>query len=153
MILAIQKVSHAKVAVQHNTIAQIQSGLLVLVCAEQDDDPLQVDFPTAHKLIKLRIFPDQEHKMNLALKDQPTPELLLVPQFTLAADCRKGNRPSFTKAARPEVGLKLFNRFKSQCEQLLGCAVPQGEFGAHMQVTLCNDGPTTIILRDQDLVN
>ena len=155
MILVAQRVSEAKVVVDHQTIAAIDTGLMVLACAEVDDDPTRTEFILASKLVKLRIFPDADGKMNLSLLDIPDSKLLLVPQFTLAADCRKGNRPNFMKAARPGPGLTLFNAFKSHCERLINTdmnpnRVQQGEFGAHMNVSLCNAGPTTLILQDKD---
>lgn len=154
MILVAQRVSQAQVVVDERTISKIASGLLVLVCAQASDSPDTTEFLLAEKLVKMRIFPDENNKMNISLLDLPNAELLLVPQFTLAADCRKGNRPSFTQAAGPEKGLILFNAFKAHCERLLQPhsqhQVQQGQFGAMMSVSLCNEGPTTIILQDRD---
>ncbi len=145
MILVVQRVTHGSVTVNDNKTGQISSGALVLVCAEPHDQLGQ--HPLAKKLVQLRIFSDDQQRMNLSLLQLQDHGLLLVPQFTLAADCSKGNRPSFQNAAKPDWGLQIFNDFKKECEMLLERPVEQGEFGADMQVELCNDGPATFILR------
>lgn len=146
MIGLIQRVTQAQVVVEQQAIGTIQQGLMVLFCAEQHDTAEQVQ-AMAHKLVQLRIFSDEHGKMNLALRDLPAHQLLIVPQFTLAADCRKGNRPSFQNAAPPQSGERLFNEFCQTCETLLDRPVARGQFGAHMDVHLCNSGPATFILR------
>jgi D-tyrosyl-tRNA(Tyr) deacylase len=144
----VQRVSEARVVVDGRTVGAIGPGLLVLLCAMKGDTDAQAERLLA-KLLKLRIFGDGQGRMNRSVQDidgQGTPGgLLIVSQFTLAADTAGGNRPSFTLAAAPEEGRRL-------CERVLRLAreqhpiVAQGEFGAHMQVHLVNDGPVTIPL-------
>ncbi len=144
MISVVQRVSQASVEVAGVTIGAIGCGLLVLVCAELADGPLQADKLLA-KLLKLRIFGDEAGKMNRSVQDVEG-GLLLVSQFTLAADASGGNRPSFTGAAPPEQGRRLYDYFVAAARQAHP-AVATGEFGADMQVHLVNDGPVTIPLR------
>jgi len=143
MIALIQRVTHAEVVVADQLIGKIRQGLLVLVCAERGDTPKEAQ-ALCDKLLKYRVFADAEGKMNLSIKDI-NGGLLLVPQFTLAADTNSGTRPSFTPAAPPALAQDLFNHFvaltRTQHPQ-----VETGEFGADMQVTLCNDGPVTFWL-------
>ena len=144
MISLIQRVSRARVEVAGTTIGEIGSGLLVLVCAERGDSEVKADKLLA-KLLKLRIFSDDAGKMNRSVQDM-NGGLLLVSQFTLAADTSGGNRPSFTNAAAPDEGRRLYDYFVAQAR----AAHPQvatGEFAADMQVHLVNDGPVTIPLR------
>ena len=141
MLAVVQRVREAKVVVAGDTIGEIGAGLLVLVCAEPADTEVQADKLLA-KLLKLRIFSDDDGKMNRSVQDIGG-GLLLVSQFTLAADTSGGNRPSFTGAARPELGERLYDYL---CEKALA-AHPQvgtGRFAADMQVHLVNDGPITI---------
>jgi D-tyrosyl-tRNA(Tyr) deacylase len=140
----IQRVSQARVDVAGVTIGQIGRGLLVLVCAERGDSQAQADKLLA-KLLKLRIFSDEAGKMNRSVQDVAG-GLLLVSQFTLAADTSGGNRPSFTAAAAPGEGRRLYDYFVAQA-RLAHPEVATGEFGADMQVHLVNDGPVTIPLR------
>jgi D-tyrosyl-tRNA(Tyr) deacylase len=140
----IQRVSQARVDVAGVTIGQIGRGLLVLVCAERGDSQAQADKLLA-KLLKLRIFSDDAGKMNRSVQDVAG-GLLLVSQFTLAADTSGGNRPSFTAAAAPDEGRRLYDYFVAQA-RLAHPEVATGEFGADMQVHLVNDGPVTIPLR------
>jgi D-tyrosyl-tRNA(Tyr) deacylase len=140
----IQRVSQARVDVAGVTIGQIGRGLLVLVCAERGDSQAQADKLLA-KLLKLRIFSDEAGKMNRSVQDVAG-GLLLVSQFTLAADTSGGNRPSFTAAAAPDEGRRLYDYFVAQA-RLAHPEVATGEFGADMQVHLVNDGPVTIPLR------
>jgi len=143
MIALIQRVTHAQVVVADQLIGKINQGLLVLVCAERDDTPKEAQ-TLCDKLLKYRVFADAQGKMNLSVKDIDG-GLLLVPQFTLAADTNSGTRPSFTPAAPPALAKELFSHFLS----LIRTQHPQvetGEFGADMQVTLCNDGPVTFWL-------
>ena len=143
MKAVIQRVQHASVVVDGDTVGQIGPGLLVLLGVGRDDTDEDVRF-IARKVAEMRIFSDAEGKFNLALSDIGG-SILLVSQFTLYADTRKGRRPSFTGAAAPEVAEALVER----CAQLwreAGITVETGRFGAHMDVSLLNDGPVTIIL-------
>ena len=142
----IQRVAQARVEVQGEVIGQIEHGLLVLVCAEQGDSTVQADKLLA-KLLKLRIFGDENGKMNRSVQDVGG-GLLLVSQFTLAADCTGGNRPSFTGAAAPEEGRRLYDYFVEQA-RAAHPVVATGRFATEMKVHLVNDGPITIPLRIQ----
>lgn len=144
MIALLQRVTHASVVVDGNAIGAINSGLLVLICAERGDTEKESDV-LLEKLLTYRVFSDDAGKMNRSIKDVEG-GLLLVPQFTLAADTRSGTRPSFTPAASPEEGKKLFDYFVSQA-RAKHTHVQTGQFGAHMQVSLTNDGPVTFWLQ------
>lgn len=144
MLSLIQRVSEARVVVAGQVIGQIGAGLLVLVCAERGDTEVQAGKLLA-KLLKLRIFQDEAGKMNRSVQDVAG-GLLLVSQFTLAADTSGGNRPSFTNAAAPDDGRRLYDYFVAQA-RALHPVVQTGEFGADMKVHLVNDGPVTIPLR------
>ena len=144
MISVLQRVSQARVAVAGATIGEIGAGLLVLVCAERGDAEAQADKLLA-KILKLRIFGDDAGKMNRSVQDVGG-GLLVVSQFTLAADTAGGNRPSFTNAAPPEEGRRLYDYFVQQA-RAAHPIVQTGEFAAHMEVHLVNDGPVTIPLR------
>ena len=146
MICVAQRVSEARVVIGGATIGEIGAGLLVLVCAERGDSELQADKLLA-KLLKLRIFSDEAGKMNRSVQDIGG-GLLVVSQFTLAADTSGGNRPSFTNAAPPEEGRRLYDYFVAQA-RVAHSQVQTGEFGADMKVHLVNDGPVTIPLRIQ----
>jgi D-tyrosyl-tRNA(Tyr) deacylase len=141
VIALVQRVARAHVEVDGNTIGAISHGLLVFVCAEPSDDDAVADRLVA-KLLKLRIFSDDAGKMNRSVVDVAG-GLLIVSQFTLAADVSGGNRPSFTGAAGPELGRRLFERVVA-CARAAHPQVATGEFGAEMQVHLVNDGPVTI---------
>ncbi len=141
MLSVVQRVREAKVVVAGRTIGEIGAGLLVLVCAERGDSGAQADRLLA-KLLKLRIFSDEAGKMNRSVQDVGG-GLLLVSQFTLAADTSGGNRPSFTNAAPPEEGRRLYDYFVAQA-RAAHPVVQTGEFAADMQVHLVNDGPVTI---------
>lgn len=143
MIALLQRVTEAAVSVEGQRIAAIGRGLLVLVAVQPDDTEADVA-RMAERLLHYRVFPDADGRMNRSLKDEEL-ELLLVPQFTLAADTRKGNRPSFTRAAPPEMGEKYFAELLDRCRAELP-ATGSGEFGATMQVHLVNDGPVTFWL-------
>lgn len=143
MIALLQRVTEASVTVAGRRIAEIGRGLLVLVAVQPDDTEADVA-RIAERLLNYRVFPDAEERMNRSLRDEGL-ELLLVPQFTLAADTRKGNRPSFTRAAPPEMGEQYFARLLDRCRAELP-ATGSGEFGANMQVHLVNDGPVTFWL-------
>lgn len=143
MIALLQRVSEAKVVVDGSTIGAVGRGLLVLVAVHREDTPREVA-RLAERILGYRVFPDDEGRMNRSLADIAG-ELLLVPQFTLAADTRKGTRASFTRAAAPEVGSDYFGRLVALCREQLA-TVETGEFGANMQVHLINDGPVTFWL-------
>ncbi|NOG32582.1 D-tyrosyl-tRNA(Tyr) deacylase [Halomonas sp. TBZ9] len=139
----IQRVTRASVEVDERTVGQIDQGLLVLVGVEKGDDQARAD-SLLHKLLNYRVFSDAQGKMNLNVQ-QAGGSLLLVSQFTLAASTRKGLRPSFSSAAPPEEGERLFNYLVAQA-QSGDVPVATGEFGANMQVALVNDGPVTFML-------
>ena len=143
MIGLLQRVSAASVTVDGDTIGQIGRGLLVLVAVHRDDKERDIA-RLAERILTYRVFPDAEDRMNVSLIDAGL-ELLLVPQFTLAADTRKGTRASFTRAASPEVGSAYFDRLVSLCRDRID-RVQSGQFGANMQVALTNDGPVTFWL-------
>jgi len=143
LISVIQRVSQARVVVDGLTVGEIGSGLLVLVCAERGDAEAQADKLLA-KILKLRIFGDEAGKMNRSVQDVAG-GLLLVSQFTLAADTSGGNRPSFTNAAEPHEGRRLYDYLVAQA-RATHPAVQTGEFAADMKVHLVNDGPVTIPL-------
>lgn len=145
MIALLQRVSQAAVSVDQETVGAIRSGLLVLLCAERGDTEKQAD-ALLTKLLGYRIFADGAGKMNRNITDIGG-DLLLVPQFTLAADTRSGTRPSFTPAAAPEDGRRLFDYAVRQARQRHAGRVETGRFGAHMQVSLVNDGPVTFWLQ------
>jgi len=144
MIGLLQRVSQAGVEVGGKTVGAIGPGLLVLVCAERGDTEANAD-RLLERLLNYRVFSDAQGKMNLSLREV-NGGLLLVPQFTLAADTRKGNRPSFTPAAPPEDGERLFDYMLAKA-RASHSPVASGQFGADMQVSLTNDGPVTIWLR------
>lgn len=137
----IQRVSEARVTVAGDVIGHCDRGLLILVCAMQGDQESNAD-QLAAKIAKLRIFPDDAGKMNRSVIDIRG-AALVVSQFTLAADTKRGNRPGFSEAARPDEGKRLYNYFAKQLNNQ-GVAVETGRFGADMQVSLVNDGPVTI---------
>ncbi len=143
MKLVIQRVLEAKVEVDNKIVGKIGQGFLVLFGAGQDDTKEQADF-LVEKLCNLRIFKDKNDKMNLSIKDIDG-ELLIVSQFTLYADCKKGNRPSFVNAAPPNIANELYEYFMDKCRGKVK-NVQKGIFGARMKVSLVNDGPVTIIL-------
>ena len=144
MISVVQRVRQARVEVAGHIVGEIGPGLLVLLCAERGDSEREVDLLLA-KLLKLRIFSDEAGKMNRSVQDIAG-GLLLVSQFTLAADTSGGNRPSFTAAAPAEEGRRLYDYAVARAQALHG-RVQTGQFGADMQVHLVNDGPVTIPLR------
>jgi D-tyrosyl-tRNA(Tyr) deacylase len=144
MIAVLQRVSEASVRVDGAVIGQIGVGLLVLLCAEKGDTDALADKMLA-KILKLRIFSDQAGKMNLSLQDVGG-GLLVVSQFTLAADVAGGNRPSFTQAAAPDEGRRLYEYFVAQAQKIHP-VVQTGRFAADMKVALINDGPITIPMR------
>jgi D-tyrosyl-tRNA(Tyr) deacylase len=144
MICLLQRVSQSSVVVDGKTIGAIGRGLMVLIAVERGDSEEQAD-RLLERVLSYRVFPDAEERMNLSLQDIGG-GLLLVPQFTLAADTSKGTRPGFSAAAAPEAGRKLFAYAVEEARRR-HAQVAQGQFGAHMQVNLINDGPVTFWLR------
>lgn len=143
MIALLQRVSRARVTVDDEKIGEISRGLLVFVAVHRDDTERDV-LRLAERILTYRVFPDSGDRMNQSLLDVGG-GLLLVPQFTLAADTKKGTRASFTRAASPEVAQAFFGRLVSACRERFG-VVATGRFGANMQVSLVNDGPVTFWL-------
>jgi D-aminoacyl-tRNA deacylase len=148
MRIVIQRVSEANVKIDGNTVGEIKKGLLVFLGIEHVDSELDADY-LIQKLIDLRIFGDVEGKMNLSVSDI-SGNLLIVSQFTLFADTKKGNRPSFIRSARPEQAIPLYDYFLSQLQKSFSGKIEKGVFGGNMQVELINDGPVTIILDSKD---
>lgn len=144
MKILIQRVSHASIEVEHTMHAQIKSGLLIFLGIEKDDDSSDVDYLVG-KSAALRIFNDLDDKMNLSVKDVGG-EALIVSQFTLHASTKKGNRPSYVKAARPEHAIPLYEYFIQKMNLELPEKVKSGFFGADMKIQLLNDGPVTIMI-------
>jgi D-tyrosyl-tRNA(Tyr) deacylase len=144
MIALIQRVQHASVVVDGKSIGETGPGILALIGVQKDDDQAKAD-RLLERLLNYRIFADEEDKMNLSLRDI-NGGLLLVPQFTLAADTHKGNRPSFSSAKPPAEGEQLFNYFTAQAKAKFA-NVQTGQFGADMKVSLLNDGPVTFWLQ------
>ncbi len=142
MRVLIQRVSEASVKIDEQIKSQIDKGLLVLLGIENEDGPEDIKW-LVEKILKLRIFDDEAGVMNLSIKDIKG-EILLISQFTLHASTRKGARPSYIKAARPEVAIPLYESFIKTMEEKVGGKIGTGEFGADMKVSLTNDGPVTI---------
>ncbi len=138
----IQRVKEASVSVDNNIISQIDQGLLVLLGITHEDTKEDMDY-LCRKIANMRLFDDKEGVMNLSVKDIKG-DILLISQFTLLANTRKGNRPSYIEAARPEQAEPMYETFAEALEQELGKQVGRGKFGAEMQVQLTNDGPVTI---------
>ena len=148
MRIVIQVAKDAKVSVENEIIGQIPYGFVVLIGVENADTKEIAD-KMLKKMLGLRIFPDENGKTNLNL-DQVNGELLLISQFTLYADCRKGYRPSFTNAGSPEYAKEMYEYMIDKCKET-NIIVQTGEFGAHMEVSFTNDGPFTIILDSRDM--
>ncbi len=144
MKVVIQRVSSASVTIEIEIVANIQRGLLVLVGIEDDDSQEDINW-LSQKIINLRIFGDANEVMNLSVKDIQG-EIIIVSQFTLQASTKKGNRPSYIKASKPETAIPLYEKFIQQMELELGKKIQTGKFGADMKVELVNDGPVTIII-------
>lgn len=143
MKFVIQRVTHASVDVDNETVGKIENGFMVLIGVGKDDTTAEAD-KLVKKMTGLRIFADENGKTNLSLKDV-NGQLLLISQFTLYADCRKGNRPSFVDAGDPAKAEELYEYIIAECKKIIP-VVERGVFGADMKVSLCNDGPFTVIL-------
>jgi D-tyrosyl-tRNA(Tyr) deacylase len=150
MIVVIQRVSEASVTIEGGVKSSIGTGLMILVGIENDDDQDDISW-LSKKIVNLRIFPDQSGVMNKSVMDVDG-EILLISQFTLHASTKKGNRPSYIKAARPEVAIPLYEKMIKTLELDLGKSIGTGEFGADMKVSLVNDGPVTIIIDSKNKV-
>ena len=144
MRVVLQRVASASVTIEEKMVAEIQKGVLVLVGIEDADTQEDIDWLVT-KITQLRIFGDENEVMNLSV-EEVNGDVLVVSQFTLHAATKKGNRPSYIKAARPEIAIPLYGKFVSSLETKLGKKVPTGIFGADMKVALLNDGPVTIII-------
>lgn len=144
MKAVIQRVTHASVTIDNEIVAEIKSGLLVLLGIEDADNKEDSNWLTA-KIANLRIFGDANDVMNLSVKDIDG-DIIIVSQFTLHASTKKGNRPLYIKASKPETAIPLYESFIRQMETELGKKVQTGQFGADMKVTLINDGPVTIVI-------
>ncbi|NOY47445.1 MAG: D-tyrosyl-tRNA(Tyr) deacylase [Chlorobi bacterium] len=144
MKAVIQRVSHASVTINNKKVASIKSGLLILLGIVNEDTQEDINW-LAKKAANLRIFADEDEVMNKSLIDI-NGEAIVVSQFTLQANTKKGNRPSYIKAAKPDIAIPLYETFVKQLEQQIGKTVQTGEFGADMKVELLNDGPVTIIM-------
>ena len=142
MRVVLQRVNHAAVSIDGETVGQIKRGYLLLVGLAPDDNDDQLDW-MVHKIVNLRVFEDENGKLNRALADVAG-EILSISQFTLYADVKRGNRPGFSKAAKPEIAEPLYDRFNEKL-RAAGVHVETGRFGADMKVELENDGPVTII--------
>ena len=144
MIAVIQRVKKASVGVDNEIVGNINQGLLILLGVAHEESLLDADW-LVNKIVQMRIFADEDGKMNKSMQDLGA-DLLVVSQFTLHASTQKGNRPSFIKAAKPEIAIPLYEYFIQKSEELLGKKVQTGKFGANMEVSLVNDGPVTIII-------
>ncbi len=144
MKVIIQRTNHASVAVNGNIKSEIKKGLLILVGIEEADNDEDINW-LSNKITQLRIFDDENGVMNLSIKDIDG-EILTISQFTLHAKTKKGNRPSYQQAAKPEISIPLYEQFVKQLSIDLGKEIKTGEFGAYMKVSLENDGPVTIII-------
>lgn len=148
MRVIVQRTARAEVRISGETVGKIGKGFMLLVGVTDGDTQAEADY-LAGKVARMRVFEDAEGKMNLALADVGG-EVLSISQFTLYADCRKGNRPSFIRAARPETAEPLYDYFNSVLREQYGLHVETGRFGADMKVDFINDGPVTIILDSAD---
>lgn len=144
MKAVIQRVTLASVTIESNIVAEIQKGLLILIGIEEADNQEDIQWLVS-KIANLRIFGDENEVMNLSVKDVAG-DVIIVSQFTLHASTKKGNRPSYIKAARPETAIPIYEKFVAQMEVEIGKKVQTGQFGADMKVALLNDGPVTIII-------
>jgi len=150
MRAVIQRVKKASVTIDNKFVSTIEQGLLILLGIENEDGQEDIDWLT-NKIVNMRIFNDEDHKMNLSIQDVKG-EILVVSQFTLHASTKKGNRPSFINAAKPDVSVPLYNKFVQLLTVKHQKKVKTGEFGADMDVELINDGPVTIIIDSKQRV-
>jgi len=150
MKFVIQRVNNASVEINSEIFSKIDKGYLVLV-GISDSDTKEIADKMLQKLIGLRIFEDEKGKTNLCIKDVDG-DMLIVSQFTLYADCKKGNRPSFIKAGKPDYAKELYNYILEKAAEIYGKTVYSGEFGADMKISLVNDGPFTIILDSSEII-
>ncbi|WP_339868761.1 D-aminoacyl-tRNA deacylase [uncultured Algoriphagus sp.] len=150
MIVVIQRVSEACVKIDEKLKAEISTGLMILVGIEESDNQEDIAW-LSKKIVNLRIFPDENEVMNKSLLDI-NGEILLISQFTLHASTKKGNRPSYIKAARPDIAIPLYEQMIQTLEADLGKSIGTGEFGADMKVALVNDGPVTILIDSKNRV-
>lgn len=144
MRVVIQRVSSASVTIDNKVKSSIKNGLLILLGIESADDQKDIDW-LVNKIVNLRIFNDDQERMNLSIKEV-NGDILLISQFTLHASVKKGNRPSYIKAAHPDLAIPLYNNFKDELELSMNKKIYCGEFGAMMEVALVNDGPVTIVI-------
>lgn len=150
MIVVIQRVSEASVKIEGKIKAEIATGLMILLGIEEADGEEDIAW-LSKKIVYLRIFPDENGVMNKSLLDIGG-EILLISQFTLYASTKKGNRPSYVKAAKPDIAIPLYQKMINALETELGKSIGMGEFGADMKVTLINDGPVTIVMDSKNKV-
>jgi len=144
MRIILQRVSSANVIIHNKIKSEITAGLLLLLGIEGEDTDEDIEW-LCHKIVNMRIFNDDNEKMNLSIMET-SGDILIISQFTLFASTKKGNRPSFILSAKPEKAIPLYEKFIDKLEKLLGKPVQSGEFGADMKVNLCNDGPVTIFI-------
>jgi D-aminoacyl-tRNA deacylase len=144
MIAVIQRVSQASVTIDEKIKSQINKGLLILIGIEEADNEEDIEWLSS-KIINLRIFNDAEGVMNVSVKDDGG-DIILVSQFTLQASTKKGNRPSYIKAAKPDIAIPIYEKMINTLEVTLGRPIQTGEFGADMKISLINDGPVTIVI-------
>lgn len=148
MKVVIQRVRQCRLCIDGKEYSAIQQGLLVLLGIAFDDTEKDIDW-LCRKISRMRLFADEQGKMNLSVQDIDG-DIMLVSQFTLLADARKGNRPSFIRAARPEAAIPLYEMMITRLSEAIGKPVATGVFGADMQIDLCNDGPVTIVLDSRE---
>ena len=145
MRVVIQRVTHASVSISGEVVSSIGCGMLVLLGIEDADTDKDIDY-LCRKIVALRIFDDADGVMNLPITEVADSGILLVSQFTLMASTKKGNRPSYIRASKPDVAIPMYEKFIARLEQEFGKPIATGQFGADMQVALVNDGPVTIII-------
>jgi D-aminoacyl-tRNA deacylase len=150
MIAVIQRVSESSVKIDGKIKAEIGLGLMILLGIEDGDGPEDIEW-LSKKIVNLRIFPDENEVMNRSLLDA-NGDILLISQFTLHASTKKGNRPSYIKAAKPDVAIPIYEKMIAALESELGKSIGTGEFGADMKVSLINDGPVTIVMNTKNKV-
>lgn len=149
MRIVIQRVTEASVTIEGRLHSSIGRGMMVLLGIEDTDTDEDIDW-LCRKMVALRIFDDADGVMNLPITEIPGADILLVSQFTLMASTRKGNRPSYIRASKPDFAIPMYEKFIAHLSQLIGHPIPTGVFGANMQVSLVNDGPVTILIDSHD---